>query len=158
MQISRPLGAIGALMIAVAACGGDKPVGPQQGQPTTTSLTCDAGGGQTRACTIPLTSVGTFTVTLVNHDCSAGGDVIRITSPRDTVLTDDACSVTPGTQWTFRGPFSSTASLNMSVRSTLVAFPPALRVTGSAPEWQINFEDGADQDLNDVILTVKTSP
>jgi hypothetical protein len=35
---------------------------------------------------------------------------------------------------------------------------PQLRVSGNYPEWVLTFEDGADQDFNDLVMTLTALP
>lgn len=136
------------------ACKGDKGVGP--GETTTTTLTCAGTGGST-SCTIPLSGASKLTIEVVSTACQAHGNLLRVVTPTANELSRDACYLSVGTKWDFSGPFTGTASLNMSVTSQSFEFPPSLTVTGAAPTWQIIFEDGYDADQNDVILRVTTT-
>jgi hypothetical protein len=36
--------------------------------------------------------------------------------------------------------------------------PPSIRIVGSSSPWQLVFEDGGDQDYNDVVMTLEELP
>jgi hypothetical protein len=44
------------------------------------------------------------------------------------------------------------------VVAPLLKNPPQLRVSGSYPEWVLTYEDGVDQDFDDMVLTVTALP
>ena len=139
-----------------SACKGDKGTGP--GEQTTTTLSCAGSGGSSTSCTIPVTGASKVTIEVVSTACQAHGNILRVDTPTAQELSRDACYLRPGIdKWELQGPFTGTASLNMSVTSQSFQFPPSLKVTGSAPSWQIVFEDGYDDDQNDVILRVTTN-
>jgi len=44
------------------------------------------------------------------------------------------------------------------VVAPLLANPPRLRVDGAYPVWTLTYEDGADNDFNDMNLTLTALP
>jgi hypothetical protein len=36
--------------------------------------------------------------------------------------------------------------------------PPQLRVSGAYPEWTLTYEDGVDQDFDDLVMTLTALP
>ena len=155
MRVSRLILAVGALLVGVSACKNS--TGPKEGETTISTLSCSGSGGTT-ACTIPLTGASNFEIELISSSCEARGNILKLVAPAEEVLTEDACYVPAGTKWKRAGPFSASASLNMSVTSKFFQDPPSLRVTpNSAQEWTIVFEDGYDKDFNDVIMKVRTN-
>ncbi len=56
------------------------------------------------------------------------------------------------------GPFAAGTEISAEVIAPLLSNPPALRVEGSYPEWTIKYEDGDDDDFNDLIMTVTATP
>jgi hypothetical protein len=138
-----------------SACKGDNGTGP--GEQTTTTLSCAGNGGSSTSCTIPVAGASKVTIEVVSTACQAHGNILNVVTPTPRELSQDACYLRVGDKWELSGPFTGTASLNMSVTSQSFQFPPSLKVTGAAPTWQIVFEDGYDDDQNDVILRVTTS-
>lgn len=160
MRFSLSLAA-GALVLAVSACKDKNPVGPKPGTPVVTSMTCDKGNGQSAACEIPLSGAGSFTIKLISTSCEAQGNVLQLTKPSATVLTEDGCFEQLNREWKFDGPFTGTASsatMAMTVTSPYYASRPQLRVTGASPNWTVTFEDGYDTDFNDMVFTVTANP
>jgi hypothetical protein len=159
MSISRVLLVAGGTLLLAACGGGDKGTGPKPGETVITKLSCAGGSGGATACTIPLTGASSFTIETVSTDCEARGNILRITSPSDQLLSEDACNLAKSAtkeKWTFPGPFNAAAVLNMSVTAKYFDFPPSLRVTEEVKntQWRVVFEDGYDTDYNDVILRV----
>ena len=143
--------------LALACSGADAP------SRATSSLTCQAGGGNYVPCTLVLTEASTFTITLVSRDCIAAETQVALTSPASVegVVVDDACSATPGTDWDFDddgAAFAANTEIGMEFTSDQFADPPAIRVNGAFPQWTINFEDGYDEDFNDIVLMVTAVP
>lgn len=122
-----------------------------------TTFTCadTAGGGGQVACTLDLAGSPGFSVSLDSSSCLKHGNTIRLTQPIDTTVTADACYATVGTVWHFPGPFPAGTVVAMEVVSAVMANPPELRVTGAYPTWQAQFEDGFDQDFNDLSMTIQ---
>ncbi|MFL5519400.1 MAG: hypothetical protein ACJ8B6_00570, partial [Gemmatimonadales bacterium] len=69
-----------------------------------------------------------------------------------------------GEVWTYgeTTPFAAGTAINLIIVSDQFNNPPGLRVTevpGSAPKaWRLDFEDGADQDFNDIVLLLEQQP
>ena len=106
---------------------------------------------------------GTFLLTLVSTSCDASNNVIRITSPVSRTLLTDGCNASPGTSWSITdaggGPFPAGTALAFEIESDEVGnFPPGIRVTGTSPTFLYNFEDGGDQDFNDIVIRVEVIP
>ena len=68
------------------------------------------------------------------------------------------CYEPSGTQLVFAGPFAAGTDIAAEMVAPLLASPPRLQVTGAYPEWTLTYEDGADADFNDMILTLTALP
>ena len=145
--------------IALASCKqGDLPTDPGNGTPVVTQLTCSVNGVP-GPCTLPLdASIASFDVTLAGSSCNADNDRLRVTDPAQRDLTDDACHENLNKQWTVTGPFAAGTAINIQIISTQSARTPTLQATGEFPNWTLTFEDGADADVNDVVLAVVAHP
>ena len=146
---TRLLG-VGFLVIFAGAMAG---CGTEPGTEVETPLEC---GGE--PCDLPLETGDAIKITLTSTSCDAVNNAVRITSPVAQVLTANACYATPGTVWNFPGPFTDPAAVDFTIDSRIIDGDPALRATGSYPTWTISFEDGADEDFNDIVLTVEAIP
>jgi hypothetical protein len=137
-------------LVLPAACkdDGDDLSGP----PVTTPLECGQPGATD--CGLPLTSQSSFTVTITSIDCEARDNKIRVTAPVSDELTDDACYEDVGKAWTFPGPFAAGSQLNFEIESRQLRNAASLRASGTYPTWTLTFEDGGDQDFNDIVLQV----
>ena len=128
--------------------------------PAVTSLSCvdaSAPGGLV-ACTLTLEQEAGFKVVLNSTDCEAHGNLFRITAPVTGTLTSDGCYDQPGKQLVFAAAFPAGTEINAEVVAPLLQNPPKLRVTGSYPEWLLEYEDGVDQDFNDLVMTLTALP
>lgn len=151
----QPLGfpamAAVAVALAVAACDN----GPKN--PIVTGL-CDEAGSAVDCPTIPDTvDQAYFTITLTSTSCTAKGTTIRVTAPVSQKLTDDGCYEANGKTWpvgSASSGFAGGTQLNFAITSDETGAPPSFHLTGDYPDWSINFEDGGDNDFNDVVLTV----
>jgi hypothetical protein len=113
-------------------------------------------------CDLTLTQAGGFQVTLVQHDCGAMGDSVRVTKPVAAVLTADACYTPVGTTWKFNGPYPAGTAVALvftsgSVYGTNVGNAHSgVLVSGSYPQWTLGYEDGgAPWDYKDVQMSVQ---
>jgi PKD repeat protein len=129
-------------------------------QKVVTSLTCADGSapGGFVACKLRLEEPSGFKVVLNSSSCTAHGNVFRVTEPVVDTLTIDGCYETSGKQIYFAGPFPAGTDIGAEVIAPLLANPPALRVSGAYPEWTLHYEDGADADFDDLIMTVTALP
>lgn len=128
--------------------------------PVVSSLLCvdgSAPGGYV-ACTLRLEAEAGFKVVLNSTDCEAHGNLFRVTAPVQGTLTTDGCYDQPGKQIVFAGAFPAGTEVNAEVVAPLLENPPQLRVTGSYPQWELTYEDGVDQDFNDLVLTLTALP
>jgi|GEM_PF-2956434 len=128
--------------------------------PVVTSLVCADGSapGGFVACTLKLQQEAGFKVVLNSSSCQAHGNIFRTTIPVGGTLTDDGCYELSGTQLVFAGPFAAGTDIAAEMVAPLLASPPRLQVTGEYPEWTLTYEDGADADFNDMILTLTALP
>jgi hypothetical protein len=128
--------------------------------PVVTSLSCVDGSapGGFVACTLRLESEAGFKVVLNSTSCEAHGNLFRITAPVQGTLTSDGCYDRPGKQLVFAAAFPAGTEISAEVVAPLLQNPPQLRVSGSYPEWQLTFEDGVDQDFNDLVMTLTALP
>jgi PKD repeat protein len=129
--------------------------------PVVTSLTCDENGsapGGFISCTLKLQQEAGFKVVLNSSSCEAHGNIFRTTVPISATLTQDGCYEQSGKQLVFAGPFAAGTEIGAEVVAPLLANPPQLRVSGEYPEWTLSYEDGADEDFNDMLLTLTALP
>lgn len=128
--------------------------------PAVTSLSCVDGSepGTYVACTLSLEQEAGFKVVLNSTSCDAHGNTFRITAPVQQTLTTDGCYDQVGKQLTSAGAFPAGTEISAEVVAPLLQNPPQLRVSGSYPEWQLTFEDGVDQDFNDLVMTLTALP
>jgi PKD repeat protein len=126
--------------------------------PAVTTLTCVNGSGQIVACTLRLEQEAGFKVVLNSTGCDAHGNLFRITAPVTETLTSDGCYEQLGKQLTFAAAFPAGTEISAEVVAPLLNFPPQLRVSGSYPEWVLTYEDGVDQDFDDLVLTLTALP
>ncbi len=139
--------------MAGAACSGDASTEPEQR--ITAELQCVGPTGQMFACELSLASAGGFQIELSSTSCQARGNTVRLTKPTAQVLTADGCYETSGREWTFTGPYAAGTEIGLEVEAVRFDHLPTLRVTGAYPTWQIEFEDGFDDDFDDLVLNVR---
>jgi hypothetical protein len=129
---------------------------------------CRNSAGQVIDCDIRLEEAGGFSLTLVGRSCDALNNEILIDQPTvpDPVVTTNGCNEPIGTQWDYgtTTPFAAGTAINIVIVADEYANPPGLRVTelpaalGSLTSWRLDFEDGADQDFNDIVLLLEQLP
>jgi PKD repeat protein len=129
-------------------------------QPAVTSLKCVDGSapGGFVACTLRLEQEAGFRVVLNSSSCEAHGNLFRITAPVEQTLTTDGCYDQVGKQLTSAGAFPAGTEISAEVVAPLLKNPPELRVSGSYPEWVLTYEDGVDQDFDDLVITLTALP
>jgi PKD repeat protein len=128
--------------------------------PAITSLSCvdaSAPGGFV-ACTLRLEQEAGFKVVLNSSSCHAHGNLFRITAPLTGTLTSDGCYEQNGKQLVFAAAFPAGTEISAEMVAPVLNNPPQLRVSGSYPEWTLTYEDGMDQDFNDMALTLTALP
>jgi PKD repeat protein len=128
--------------------------------PAVTSLSCVDGSapGGFVGCTLRLEQEAGFKVVLTSSSCDAHGNLFRVTAPITGTLTSDGCYEQPGKQLVFAAAFPAGTEISAEVVAPQLANAPKLRVTGSYPEWTLTYEDGADQDFNDLVMTLTALP
>jgi len=128
--------------------------------PAVTSLSCVDGSapGGFVACTLRLEQEAGFKVVLTGSRCEAHGNLFRITAPVAKTLTTDGCYEQAGKQLVFAAAFAAGTEISAEVAAPLLNNPPQLRVSGSYPEWVLTYEDGVDQDFDDMVLTLTALP
>jgi hypothetical protein len=125
-----------------------------------TSLSCvdaSAPGGFV-SCTLRLEQEAGFKVVLNSRSCQAHGNLFRITAPVTGTLTSDGCYEQNGKQLVFAAAFPAGTEISAEMVAPVLDNPPQLRVSGSYPEWTLTYEDGMDQDFNDMVLTLTALP
>ena len=143
------------LALLTVACK-EEPTRPTR---TVSELTCTQPGGQSTQCSLMLDQGGGFQITLTRiKTCRAHGNKIRLTQPVSADLTTDACYAPVGTVWQYAGPYSAGTAISMEIESPVLQLPAALRVSGMYPTWTLEFEEGRDEDGDDVTLEVKALP
>jgi hypothetical protein len=128
--------------------------------PIVTSLSCVDGTapGGFVACTLKLEAEAGFKVVLNSSSCEAHGNIFRTTAPISGNLTEDGCYEQNGKQLIFNGPFAAGTEIGAEVVAPRLANPPRLQVSGEYPVWTLTYEDGADEDFNDLQLTLTALP
>jgi PKD repeat protein len=128
--------------------------------PAVTSLSCvDASApGGFITCTLRLEEEAGFKVVLNSTDCEAHGNLFRVTAPVTGTLTNDGCYEQAGKELVFAAAFPAGTEISAEVVAPVLANPPQLRVSGTYPEWVLTYEDGVDQDFNDLVMTVTALP
>ena len=128
--------------------------------PAVTSLSCVDGSapGGFVACTLRLEEEAGFKVVLNNSSCQAHGNLFRITAPVTGTLTSDGCYEQDGKQLVFAAAFPAGTEISAEMVAPLLDNPPQLRVSGSYPEWVLTYEDGVDQDFDDLVMTLTALP
>jgi hypothetical protein len=158
MRRSISLGAALLLLVGVSACGKDG-TGPEL---EVTSLTCDQASNvedSELGCTLTLMEPAGFKVKLESIDCRAHGNLFRITAPIEDVLVEDGCYAEPGVEIVHAGPFPTGTQIAAEIVSARFDNAPKLRVTGAYEGgWTIEFEDGEDEDYNDLIMSITAIP
>jgi PKD repeat protein len=128
--------------------------------PAVTTLSCvdaNAPGGFV-ACTLKLEAEANITVVLNSSSCEAHGNVFRIIAPVEATLTSDGCYEQDGKSISPAGPFASGTEINAEVIGPLLQNPPRLKVEGEYPTWHLTYEDGFDDDFNDLDITLTAVP
>jgi hypothetical protein len=97
-------------------------------------------------------------VVLNSVSCDAHGNLFRITSPVTRTLTSDGCYDQAGKELVFAAAFPAGTEISAEVVAPVLQNPPQLRVSGTYPEWVLTYEDGVDQDFNDLIMTLTALP
>ena len=125
-----------------------------------TSLTCvnpSAPGGFV-GCTLRLEQEAGFKVVLTSSSCDVHGNLFRVTAPIPGTLTSDGCYEQPGKELVFSAPFPAGTEINAEVVAPQLQNAPRLLVSGNYPEWVLTFEDGVDQDFDDLVMTLTALP
>lgn len=130
------------------------------------TVECRNSAGQVIDCDVTLEQAGGFTLTLVGRSCDATNNEIRIDQPASVAgtVTSDGCNEAIGTEWAYgtTTPFAAGTAINLVIVADQYNNPPGLRVSeipGSSPTaWRFDFEDGADQDFNDIVLELVQVP
>ena len=128
--------------------------------PAVTRLSCvnpEQQGGFI-ACTLKLEAEAGFKVVLNSSSCEAHGNIFRTTAPVGGTLTDDGCYEQAGKQLTFAGPFAAGTEIGAEVVAPMLQSPPRLKVSGEYPVWTLTYEDGYDNDYDDLQLTLTALP
>jgi PKD repeat protein len=130
------------------------------------TLTC----GATPDCSLELAADAKVTVTLESSDCELSGNTFKVTitppgggSPVEETLFTDGCHTAAGTSYQLQSGATFTAGTTIQAQvisgGTTLELPPAIRVTGTYPDWTLEFDDGAqseppEPDFNDLVISV----
>jgi hypothetical protein len=128
--------------------------------PVVASLSCvepSAPGGFV-SCKLTLTEPAGYKVVLQSSSCDAHGNLFRITEPVVDTLTTDGCHEQTGVEIVRAGPYPAGTQIGAEVVAPLLQNAPRLKVTGQYPEWTLEFEDGVDQDFNDLVMVLTALP
>jgi PKD repeat protein len=155
----------GTYTVSLTAHDGDGHTDVTSKQVTTTPpvvgvLNCVDGSapGGFVACSLRLEAEAGFKVVLDRTACGAHGNTFRITAPVVDTLTTDGCYETFGKQITVPGPFPALTEISAEIIAPRLTNPPRLIVSGSYPEWTLTYEDGEDEDFNDMTMTLTALP
>jgi hypothetical protein len=152
----RPL-SFAATLLLLAGCE----EGTTDTRPREVTTTC-AANPDDPGCKLVLAGRSRFEVTLESTECNARGNIVKIAEPASRTLTSNACYATAGTKWGPYGPHDAGTRIVLAVDAPLLSYannPPSLRVeTAGEQQWRVLFEDGYDQDFNDVILLIRAVP
>lgn len=140
-----------AVVFVFAGCGDDPTDPPER---LITTLECLPGASEQFNCAMTLPESTGFAVTLQNSDCRAHGNTVHLLKPVDQILTTDGCYAPIGSEWLFAGPYDAGTAVAMEIVSAKLANPPGVELVGEYPTWTIYFEDGDDDDFDDLVLTV----
>ncbi|HSM37288.1 MAG TPA: hypothetical protein VK837_12885 [Longimicrobiales bacterium] len=138
----------------VGACR-DDPVGPRL-----IGLECEQLDGSFQDCELILTEAGGFRIDLLSTECNVTGNAVRLLSPTvaEPVLTDDGCVEPPGVLGLFEGPYPAGTAVSIRIESARAGSTSALRAMGEYPLWRVEFEDGTDNDFDDLVLDIVGLP
>jgi hypothetical protein len=131
----------------------DDPAGP-----VVAGLSCAQPDGSLQTCALELGASDSFSIELLATECFASGNTVRMLSPTNEVLTKDGCGLEPPVSWNFVGPFADGTLVRLEIVSARSTDPPALRATGGFPQWTLEYEDGGDEDFNDLVFRVTATP
>jgi hypothetical protein len=96
-----------------------------------------------------------FKVKLESINCRTHGNLFRITAPIQDTLVVDGCYAEPGVEVVHAGPFEAGTEIAAEIISARLENAPKLRVRGSYDEgWTIEFEDGEDEDYDDLAMSI----
>jgi PKD repeat protein len=128
--------------------------------PAVTSLSCVDGStpGGFVSCTLRLEQEAGFKVVINSISCDAHGNLFRVTAPVQGTLTEDGCYDQVGRELVFAAAFPAGTEISAEMVAPQLANPPQLRVSGSYPEWVLTYEDGVDQDFDDLVMTLTALP
>ena len=129
---------------------------------------CDNGSGIFVNCNLDVTSKSHLTVTMVSNSCTARGNSLTLTAPPsfEQKLFSSGCFVAAGTKFEVggaNGTFDAGTPVTVKMTSGSTEpdrVPPQLRITGTFPDWRLEFDDGEDPtnpgepDFNDLVLDV----
>jgi hypothetical protein len=142
------------LAVSLSSCGEDPTA------PVVTPLSCadGAAAGGYVSCSLELEQPAGFKVQLQSSDCEARGNTFVITAPVQDTLFTDGCYATVGEEIVHAGPFPVGTTISAEVIAPLLENPPALRVSGEYPEWTLRYEDGVDDDFDDLVMVLTAIP
>jgi PKD domain-containing protein len=128
--------------------------------PAVAKLSCvdaSAPGGFV-SCKLTLTEAAGYKVVLESTSCEARGNLFRVTEPVVDTLTSDGCYEQPGQEILRGGPYPAGTQIGAEVIAPILQNAPRLKVSGQYPKWTLEFEDGVDQDFNDLVMTLTALP
>jgi PKD repeat protein len=127
---------------------------------------CEDSPGEFVPCTLDIVDDAVVTVTITSADCTAEGNNLLITSPIEATVFENGCSEPVGPPgYVLNGGTAFTAGTPLEVQMISGSndperIAPAIRVTGTYPDWVLEFDDGEDPtgpgepDFNDIVLAV----
>jgi PKD repeat protein len=130
---------------------------------------CQSASGANIACGMSVTNRAKVTITLTGISCELRGNQLYVVSPVAQTIFSNGCAQHLNTVYTVNGPNSDgsfNANTLLQVQFTqgagVVGDPPkqapAIRLTGSYPDWTLEIDDGGNagqpRDFNDLVLLV----
>ncbi len=105
-------------------------------------------------CTLSLDQSSGLTIELTRSSCKAQNNTVRLKQPVDQILTSNACAEPVPMTWRVPGPFPTSTQIGFEVQSAKYDREPSLIVAGTHPKWTVTFEDGYDNDFDDLVFVV----
>lgn len=103
-----------------------------------------------------LVDIDSFRIELDSRSCASPTNTVTVVSITTSVLSGTMCQVPEDTVWSFPNAYDADESIVLDFESG--AGSGQIRIEGMFPDWTASFEDGADNDFNDFILSVVAFP
>lgn len=145
-----------AIVVAILGAGCKDSTAPTP-TPRRQLLECLDDNGAVVRCHLTLDQAGGFEIVDSHSACQARENSIRLVSPVDAVITADGCYASDMDKQ-FLGPFPAGSTIEIEFRSGYTGTGGFIRAQGSYPEWTFSFEDGYDDDYDDLRFVLRALP